>query len=403
MKREKLLDSKGKPITGLYYLDLKSGRNIYARFNIPTAPQFVNLTKEFGVKTISKAKEKRNELIQKYHNPNADHITNKQLINTLIEKYISERPVNLRHPHRSQRKLVENRYKLYLEPYLKYITVDKFNSKHLGKVKANLDNRKVGLQTYQKLRTLIRSSLKGTGINFDRLFSDFEPNKKFTETNKKKFKIDEYFTEHLEDVANTFYEHFVTLYETSKLKKEKDRYAFFLYLLLTASRVGETARLKLKDVELFDKKNNIYRIIIPKDVNKNSHSREIKIPSIIVPFVKDRIATASSNDYLFQTDIENVLPYHFKKSLKLFKLKETKGLQVHIFRALFRNIAIDRELNIRAVDYIMDRQRTATVDEKYYDASLTHQQRYNVYQTLFTYEKICRGELEKQSLDFSQL
>jgi len=403
MARKKLLDSNGKEIRGLYYDELKNGRNIFARFNLPTAPAWINITKEYGVKSITDAKRQRNKLLEVYHNPNAEHIKNKALVNNLIEAYIAERPTNTRYPNRSQRKMVDNRYKLYLEPYLKYVTVEKLSAKHLVKIKTELDSNEVGLQTYQKLRTLIRSSLKGTGINFEKLFSDFEPNKQFTEKNKKKFKIDAYFTEHLEDVCNTFYTHFATLYETAKLKKEKDRYAMLLYLLLTASRVGETAQLKIKDAELFDKKNNIYRVIVPKDINKNSHSREIKIPSIIVPFIKGRLATANKENYLFETDIENVLPYHFKKSLKLFKLKETKGLQVHILRALFRNISIDRELNIRAVNYIMDRQRTATVDEKYYDASLTHQQRFNVYQCLSTYEKICRGDLPKQELDFSQL
>jgi integrase len=403
MARKKLLDSNGREIRGLYYDELKNGRNIFARFNIPTAPAWVNLTKEYKVTTITEAKKQRNKLLELYNNPHAEYIKNKELVNDLIEAYISERPVNLRHPHRSQRKLVENRFKLYLEPYLEYVTVEKFSSKHLVKVKANLDNRGVGLQTYQKLRTLIKSSLKGTGVNFDMLFSDFEPLEKHTIANKKKFKIDEYFVEHLETVAQKFYTHFTEHLYKSTLQKEKDRYAFFLFLLLTASRVGEASRLKIKDVQLFDNDNNIYRVIVPKDVNKSRQTREVMIPNIITPFIAERITIKDKNSYLFESDIENVIPYHFKKSLKLFELRETKGLSVHIFRALFRNISIDRELNLRATNYLMDRQRRQSVDEKYYDAALTHQQRFNVYQHLSTYEKLCRGDLHKNEIDFSKL
>ncbi|PTB87917.1 hypothetical protein C9925_01025 [cyanobacterium G8-9] len=404
MARKKLLDSSGKEIRGLYYDELKNGRNIFARFNIPTAPAWVNLTKEYGVKSITDAKRQRNKLLEVYNNPNADHIKNRALVNELIEAYIAERPTNPRYPNRSQRKMVDNRYKLYLKPYLRFVTVEKFSAKHLVKVKEELIKRKLGKESYNKVRTLIRSSLKNTGINFDKLLIDFEPPKNISkEDNKMKYKIDEYFVANLEDVAKQFYSIFVDGLKSSKLQKDKDKYALFLYLLLTASRVGETARLRVKDVSLFDKDNNIYRVIVPTDINKSAQTREVMIPKIITPYIAERVAIASKDDYLFPTDIENVLPYWFKKFLKSFELKESRGLSVHIFRALFRNIAIDRELNIRAIHYIMDRQRSATVDEKYYDASLTHQQRFNVYQCLSTYEKLCRGGLPKQSLDFSQL
>jgi integrase len=403
MARKKLLDSNGREIRGLYYDELKNGRNIFARFNIPTAPAWVNLTKEYKVTTITEAKKQRNKLLELYNNPHAEHIKNKAFVNDLIETYISERPENIRHPNRSQRKMVDNRYKLYLKPYLKYVTVEKFSSKHLIKVQENLIKRKVGKETYNKIRTILRSSLKNTGINLDKLFIDFEPKKQFTEDNKKKFKIDEYFVENLEDIAQRFYSIFENAYKSANLQKEKDRYALFLYLLLTASRVGETAQLRVKDIQLFDNDNNIYRVIIPKEINKSSQTREVKIPKVITSFISERLATASKNDYLFQTDIQNVLPYHFKKALKHFELKENKGLSVHIFRALFRNVCIDRDFSTRAINYVMDRQRKQSVDEKYYNAKLTHAQRHNVYKLKAEYERLCKGELEKQVLDFSDL
>lgn len=404
MARKKLLDSNGKEIRGLYFDELKNGRNIFARFNIPTAPAWINLTKEYGVKSITDAKRQRNKLLEVYHNPNAEHIKNKALVNNLIEAYIAERPTNTRYPNRSQRKMVNNRYKLYLKPYLRFVTVEKFSAKHLVKVKEELIKRELGKESYNKVRTLIRSSLKNTGINFDKLLIDFEPPKNTSKENSKmKYKIDEYFVAHLEEVAKQFYSIFASRLNGSHLQKDKDKYALFLYLLLTASRVGETARLKVKDVSLFDKDNDIYRVIIPTDINKSAQTREVMIPKIITPFIAERLITASKDDYLFQTDIENVLPYWFKKFLKSFELKESKGLSVHIFRALFRNVCMDRSFSERSINYLMDRQRSTSVDEKYYDAKLTHSQRYNVYKLQADYERLCRGELEKQSIDFSQL
>ncbi len=404
MAKKRMTDSKGNPVEGLYYDILKSGaKQIYARFNLPNAPQFINLTKEYGVTTLTEAKAKRAKLLTEFQSPDADFIRNNKLVNELIEVYITQRPTNPRYPHRSQRKIVENRYKRYIESHLKYVTVGKLNQKHIARIKTDLDDREVGKETYNKIRTLIRSALKDTGVNFDKLFIGFEPNPKFTEKNRKKFKIDEYFSEHLEDVAQKFYSYYASLYESARNQKEKDRYAMLLYLLLTASRVGEPATLKVKDVELFDKENNIYKVIVPKEINKSDQSREVKVPTIITPFIKERIATAHKEDYLFQTDIENSLPYHFKKSLKLFTLKKERGLGVHIFRALFRNICLDRDFSTRSIDYIMDRQKNSTVDERYYDARLTPQQRFNVFKLYATYEKLCRRELSKQEIDYSAL
>ena len=403
MARKKLHDSKGNAIQGLYYDELKNGKHIFARFNLRTAPQWVNLTKEYGIKTISEAKKQRNRLLEQYQSPDSDYIKNKRLVNDLIEEYIGKRPENEKYPNRSQRKIVENRYKAYLKEPFKYVTVEKLSSKHIEKIKTDLNKRQLGKESFNKVKTLIRSALKDTGLNFDKLFIGFEPKIKDPDANKKKYKIDEYFTEHLEDVAQGFYNTYATGLENAKLQKEKDKYAILLYLLLTASRVGETSLLKIKDVELFDRENNIYRVIIPKSINKKLQTREVKVPTIITPFIENRLSTAKENDYLFQTNIENVLPYWFKKSTKQFKLKRTKGLSVHIFRALFRNVALDRDWSSRAVNYIMDRQKASTVDEKYYDAKLTHQQRYNVYKLFSDYEKLCRGELEKQLLDFSAL
>jgi len=398
-----MTDSKGNPVQGLYYDTLKSGtKNIYARFNLPNAPQFINLTKEYGVTTLTEAKAKRVELLAKFQSPDADFIRNKKLVNDLIEAYIEQRPINKRYPNRSQRKIVENRYKLYIESYLKYVTVGKLSQKHIARIKAYLDERKVGKETYNKVRTLLRSALKDTGINFDKLFIGFEPNPLYTVNNKKKYKIDEYFLEHLEDVAQKFYSYYTNQLRHAWSQKERDRYALLLYLLLTASRVGETARLKVKDVELFDNDHNIYRVIVPKEINKSAHSREVKIPEIITPFIGEKVITADKEEYLFQTNIGS-LPYHFKKSLKLFELKEVRGLDVHIFRSLFRNICLDRNYSTRPIDYIMDRQHNNTVDERYYDARLTPQQRFNVFKLFSTYERLCRGELSKEEIDYSSL
>ena len=49
--------------------------------------------------------------------------------------------------------------------------------------------------------------------------------------------------------------------------KKKDKYAFLLYLLLTASRSGEAGQLKIEDVELFSDEYNIYKIRMQYGIN----------------------------------------------------------------------------------------------------------------------------------------
>jgi len=396
---------KRKVGDSIYVDELKSGTNYYARFELHRKTEYVNLTKEYDVRTLPKAKKKRAELLVELQSPDADFIKNNKLVTDFIEAYIDQRPTNERNLNRSQKKIVQNRYALYAEPYLKYVKLGKLSARHIDTIKANLEIRKVGKPTYQKVKTLICSALKDTGINCKKLFGGFEPgDMTLTEKNKKKFSIDEYFTEELEDVAHKFYSNFFSQYTQSKTAKERDIYANLFYLLLTASRSGETSLLKIKNIELFDDTNNIYIIKVPSEINKEGYSREVKVPKIITPFIEERLKEDDKEQYLFQNDIENALPYRLKKTFKEFDLKETKGLALHIFRALFRSIATDRGLNQHQIDYIMSHKPNESVGDKYYDADkLKPQQRYNIFKLFSLYEKICNGSEPKIEIDYSDL
>jgi len=344
-------------------------------------------------------------LLLERQSPDADFIRQNKPVTDLIEAYIAKRPINQRNPSRSQQKIVDNRYKLYIKPYLKHVKLGKLSIKHIHLIMNNLENRKVGKSSYQKVKTLICSALKNTGINCNKLFNGFEPkDTTLTEKNRKKFPIDEYFEEVLEDVAQKFYSIFSSQYIQATTSSEKDIYANLLYLLLTASRSGETSLLKIKNIELFDEANNIYIIRVPAIINKEGYSREVKVPTIIIPFIKKRLEEEDKEQYLFQSDIDNVLPYRLKKALAAFALKESKGLGLHIFRALFRSITTDRGLNQRQIDYIMSHKPNESTGDKYYDAEqLKPQQRYHIFKLYSLYEKICNGSEPKVKIDYSNL
>ena len=97
--------------------------------------------------------------------------------------------------------------------------------------------------------------------------------------------------------------------------------------------------------------------------------------------------------YMKPQNIENI--YNKKKNKKNFS--------IHKLRALFRVIAIERKFHTPSIQYIMDRDDENTTDSKHYSARLTEQQRFNVYEVLSKYEKVCAGELTKQVIDYATI
>ena len=402
MGLKKLLDKNRNHYTGLYYDNLKNGKNLYARFNLPTGQKLINLSKIYGITAIKSAIEKRNELLLEFRK--ADFLLDKKKLTDLFDAYIAKRPTNEVNPNRSQRKIVQNRYNLYIKPFIRTTTVETFSKRHIDQIKNVIDKHNAGKPTFQKIKSLIRSALKDTGINFEKLFINFEPSDpNITDKNKRSEPVDTYFYENLEDIAQHLYINFKDNYDTSITFKKKDKYAFLLYLLLTASRSGEAAQLKIGDVELFNEEYNIYKIIVPEEINKNGHIREVKVPRIITHFIEKRLEIAKKDELLFQSHLENVLPYHFKKACKKLKKKNKKNFSIHKLRALFRVIAIERKFHTPSIQYIMDRDGENTTDSKHYSSRLTEQQRFNVYEVLSKYEKVCAGELSKQIIDYGQI
>ena len=402
MKLKKLLDKNGNHYTGLYYTHLTDGKNLYARFNLPTGQKRINLSKIYGITTNKAAIEKRNELLLEFRK--ADYLLDKTKLTDLFDTYIAKRPTNEVNPNRSQRKIVENRYKLYIKPFIRTTTVETFSKRHTDQIKSFIDKRDAGKPTFQKVETLIKSALKDTGIHFEKLFINFEPSDpNITDKNKRSEPVDTYFHNDLESIAQHLYAYFKDGYDESITFNKKDKYAFLLYLLLTASRSGEAGQLKIEDVELFSDEYNIYKITVPEEINKNGHIREVKVPKIITAFIEKRLEVAKKDELLFQSDLENVLPYHFKKACKKLKKKNKKNFSIHKLRALFRVIAIERKFHTPSIQYIMDRDDENTTDSKHYSARLTEQQRFNVYEVLSKYEKVCAGELTKQVIDYATI
>jgi integrase len=402
MGLKKLLDKNRNHYTGLYYDYLKDGKNLYARFNLPTGQKLINLSKIYGITAIKVAIEKRNELLLEFRK--ADYLLDKTKLTDLFDTYIAKRPTNEVNPNRSQRKIVQNRYNLYIKPFIRTTTVETFSKRHIDQIKSIIDKHNAGKPTFQKVRSLIRSALKDTGINFEKLFINFEtsdPN--ITDKNKRSEPVDTYFYNDLEGIAQHLYAYFRDGYDESITFKKKDKYAFLLYLLLTASRSGESAQLRIRDVELFSEEYNIYKITVPQEINKNSHIREVKVPKIITPYIEKRLKVAKKDELLFQSDLENVLPYHFKKACKNLKKKNDKNFSMHKLRALFRVTTLERKFHTPSIQYIMDRDDENTTDSKHYSSRLTEQQRFNVYEVLSKYEKVCAGELSKQIIDYAKI
>ena len=270
------------------------------------------------------------------------------------------------------------------------------------RIKKDLDKRKVGKDTFQKVKTLIKSALKDTDIDFNKLFRGFEANPKHTAKNKRKHPIDKIINGHLEDALQALYNTFeANLQEAieSNNKKEIDKYSALLFLLLTARRSGETAHYKTSDIEAIDASKDLYKINIKPEYNKENYSGEVLVPKIITPFIKEKM---KQDGYIFDTDI-STLHYNAKKALSKLSLKITEGFSLHIFRSLFRNIMTDRQHHPKPIDYIMARKSNKTTDEKYYDGHLTEPQRVAVYKTLRLYENIANGTEPKITFSYDDL
>ena len=207
MGLKKLLDKNSNHYTGLYYDNLKNGKNLYARFNLPTGQKLINLSKIYGITAIKSAIEKRNELLLEFSG--ADYLFNKKKLTDLFDAYIAKRPTNEVYPNRSQRKIVENRYKLYIKPFIRTTTVETFSKRHIDQIKNAIDKRNAGKPTFQKVESLIKSSLNDTGINFKTLFINFEPSDpNITDKNKHSEPVDTYFHNDLEDITQQLYTYF---------------------------------------------------------------------------------------------------------------------------------------------------------------------------------------------------
>ena len=83
--------------------------------------------------------------------------------------------------------------------------------------------------------------------------------------------------------------------------------------------------------------------------------------------------------------------------------KNDKNFSMHKLRALFRVTTLERKFHTPSIQYIMDRDDENTTDSKHYSARLTEQQRFNVYEVLSKYEKVCAGELTKQVIDYGTI
>ena len=397
MSKKKVLDSNGNPVRGIYKDELRTGTTWYIRLDVNGVDKFMNVTKSHRVTNLSQAKKAQRELLISKN----EIVTDSRYVNELIEAYIKTKKPNPRFPNRGQDVILHNRYKCDLHEPLKYVKVSRLSNTHMMQIKAALDARKVGQESFNKIKVLLKASLKETDIDFNKLFRGFEAIPEYTEANKQKFPIDEIITGHLEDALQSLYNYFIEQLNKAKTAKEVDKYNTILFLLLTARRPGEPSLYKVSDIEIIDSDKDLYKIMVRPETNKEGFKGEVLVPKIVTPFIKKRIIS-SKNDYIFQADISTI-DYTVDKALRTLALKRKTGLGAHLFRSLLRNILMDREISIKPINYLMSRNPKQNVDERFYDAHLTEPQRFIVYKTARLYEKIACGLESKIAIDYSVL
>ena len=320
---------KVKVDTNLYVDTLLEGKVFYSRFKIGGHDTYVNLTEQYGVKNITQARKKRDELKverrrERYKNRESKRIPAVKL----IEETLKSKERSDRDKFKTYSYTYGSTFKKHVKPYLnKYREF--ISEKELKAIKEHLDSEKKGLSEYKKVIVLL-NMVKAQDKEFE-VPKWFKPLPENEIKVSRRHEITDIFLDPLPVVAQSFYSFILSI------SNPDAKYAM-LILLMCGRRVNEVLTLTKKNVDI----NNQ---TITALITKNGKPSTYNIPDEILPFLKKRLKTLKVNEKIFNVS-ELTLRYYYKKHLKTLNTNDTllKGVNVHSFRKLLGTILFDMDV-----------------------------------------------------------
>ncbi|SFV52002.1 hypothetical protein MNB_SV-3-913 [hydrothermal vent metagenome] len=320
---------KVKIDTNLYEDRLLEGKVYYSRFKIGGHDTYVNLTEQYGVKNITQARKKRDELKVEKRRERYKNVENKKIpVVQLIEDTLKSKERGDRDKFKTYSytygSTFKNHVKLFLNKYRDFIS-----QKELKAIKEHLDSKGRGISEYKKVIVLLNMvKVQDKEFEVPKWFKALPENEIKV---SRKHEITDIFLDPLPATTKSFY-HFIL-----NIKNSNAKYSMLL-LLMCGRRVNEVLTLTKSNVDL----NNC---TITSIVTKNGKPSTYNIPNEVLIFLKKRLKTLKANEKIFEVS-ELTLRYYFKKHLQTLNTNTNllKGVNLHSFRKLMGTVLFDMDI-----------------------------------------------------------
>lgn len=320
---------KVKIDTNLYEDKLLEGKVYYSRFKIGGHDTYVNLTEQYGVKNITQARKKRDELKVEKRRERFKNVENKKIpVVTLIEETLKSKERGDRDKFKTYSYTYGSTFKNHVKPFLNKYR-DFISQKELKAIKEHLDSKSRGVSEYKKVIVLLNMvKVQDEEFEVPRWFKALPENEIKV---SRKHEITDIFLDPLPVVTKSFY-HFIL-----NIKNSNAKYSMLL-LLMCGRRVNEVLTLTKSNVDL----NNC---TITSMVTKNGKPSTYNIPNEVLIFLKKRLKTLKANEKIFEVS-ELTLRYYFKKHLQTLNTNTNllKGVNLHSFRKLMGTVLFDMDV-----------------------------------------------------------
>ena len=310
-----------------------------------------NITKLFGVNTITKAKAKLEEiktLIRLNEDPFSKNIT-KETVREIIKDQIASKKAKYTGKDNSNYKISLNIfYDKYIDDVIGHLKFSKVTSKHVNKILKNIEhlsNDRQGLLNvilYKEFETRFRS--KEIDEN---PFYGIEFGKK-----SKKEKLDIRLNESLEQVAQKLYKNILDSNYKAKV--------LLLINLMCARRIGEIYDLTYNDIKEDDKGD--FYILAHPHITKTSIYEKYPISSEIIELLpNDILDKCNSNKRLFDFH-KNTIYLNYNKLIEKSRINFNNDFRIttHDSRNIFITLLVKQGYDSELVDACLSHSKSDT-------------------------------------------
>jgi integrase len=350
MRRNELIKTK---YDNIYTFESKSGETQYfLSFELNSKRyQRKNITKLFGVNTITKAKAKLEEiktLIRSNEDPFSKNIT-KETVKEIIKEQIANKKAKYAGKDNSKYKESLNIfYDKYIDDVIGHLKFSKIATKHIKKILKNIEHLSNDRQGLLKviLYNEFEVRFRNKEILENPLYS-IEFGKK-----SKKEKLDIRLNESLEEVVQKLYKTIIESDYRTKL--------LLLINLMCARRIGEVYELTYGDIKKDDKGN--FYILAHPHITKTSIYEKYPIPSEVIELLPDDIFNKGSVKKRLFDFHKNTIYLNYKKLIEKSKIDFNNDFKIttHDSRNIFITLLVKEGFDSELVDACLSHSKSDT-------------------------------------------